>query len=447
MKNLSKYVLLDVVVIDGKGNEPIAKRAVVVEGKIIKEILPVEKAKNLSGYQFIEMDGLTLIPGLIDCHVHLNGLIGDRINAYTIPGEVRMLRSAKQAMQLLSYGFTSVRDISHQGLYLKRVIHKGELLGPRIVACGRGLTRTGGHGEIAELPLLHAKDPNYGAFADIADGVDEIRKTIRWQFRQGADQIKFWATGGGYSTTDRIDDVHYNVDEIRTIIEETKLIKGAMVCCHAEELEAIKTCVELGVNSIEHGEELDEETVKMMVKKNTYFVPTLRLVANWYIDRYDPKSTIPDPIAIQYGPYKTVDFMAGTEDIDPYKNRDKIYDNFNLARENGVKIAVGSDSIFDNYTEFGRYSISEMQCFVEAGMSSIDSIRAATSVGAEVLGIDKYVGTIEPGKLADMVLVKGSLDKNVDALADKANIKYVFKEGRLTVNDGNLVNFGEVIKR
>ena len=210
-------------------------------------------------------------------------------------------------------------------------------------------------------------------------------------------------------------------------------------------MKTIKSCVELGVDSIEHGEELDEETAELMALKNVYFVPTIKLVGNWYIDRYSPDSTVPQPIAIQYGPYRTADALKEALSVDGYAERDRVYSTFNLAMEKGVKIAVGSDSLFDNYTKFGSYSISEMQCFVEAGMSSLDTIRAATSVGAEVLGIDQYVGTIEPGKLADMILVKGSLDKNVDVLADKSNIKYVFKEGNLLVCDGNLVNFGDVI--
>lgn len=442
------YALYNLTLIDGTGREPQAHMGIVIKEGKIDRILPSEKIEGIRDLKKYDMEGMTLLPGLIDAHVHLSGVIGDRVGAFNINPLVRAYKSMIQAQAIMSYGITSVRDISPLGLYLKRLIARGEATGPRIVACGPGLTRSGGHADIPELPFSTVNNQHdwtsnhyWGVFAD---GEVEIRKMIRLQLREGADQIKFWASGGGYSSVDRNEDLHYTLEECKIVVDEAKLIQNMKVLSHAEGLESIRYSVEAGVDSIEHGDELNEELAEQMAAKGIYLVPTINLVGNWYLDRFGDKKVEATPASIEYGPFRYIDALD-EDQIDPYENRDTIYGMFNMAKEKGVKIAMGSDTVRDRTTKYGEYSIREMLAMEEAGMTALEVITAATQTAAEVLGLDRYIGTIEEGKWGDFILVKGNPAESLNLFMDKGNIKYIFQNGRLKVEDGKMLGFGGVL--
>lgn len=444
----NNYGLYNLTLIDGTGREPQEHKGIIIKDGKIDSILSSEEVKDAKDIDKYDMEGMCLLPGLIDAHVHLSGVIGDRVGAFNINSIVRAYKSLIQAQAIMSYGITSVRDISPLGLYLKRMIARGEVTGPRIVACGPGLTRSGGHADIPELPFSMVDNQHdwtsnhyWGVFAD---GEVEIRKLIRLQLREGADQIKFWVSGGGYSSVDRVEDMHYTFEECRIIVEEAKLINKMKVLAHAENLESIRYSIDAGVDSIEHGDELNEEQAERMVKKGIYLVPTINLVGNWYLDRFGDKKVEATPASIEYGPFRHIDFMSETS-IDPYANRDAIYGMFRMAKEKGVKIAMGSDTVRDRTTKYGEYSIREMLAMEEAGMTSLEVITAATQTAAEVLALDKYIGTIEEGKLGDFIVVKGNPAENLSLFMDKDNIKYIFQNGQLKVKEGQMLGFGGIL--
>lgn len=442
------YGLYNLTLIDGTGQEPQLNKGIIVKDGKIQAILSSDQVKEAGGIEKYDMEGMCLLPGLIDAHVHLSGVIGDRVGAFNINHTVRAYKSLIQAQAMMSYGITSVRDISPLGLYLKRMIARGEVTGPRIVACGPGLTRSGGHADIPELPFSMVDNPHdwtsnhyWGVFAD---GEVEIRKLIRLQLREGADQIKFWVSGGGYSSVDRNEDMHYTYEECRIIVEEAKLINHMKVLSHAENLESIRWSIDAGVDSIEHGDELDEEQAERMAEKGIYLVPTINLVGNWYLDRFGDKKVEATPASIEYGPFRHIDLMSETA-IDPYKNRDTIYGMFKMAKEKGVKIAMGSDTVRDRTTKYGEYSIREMLAMEEAGMTALEVITAATKTAAEVLGLDRYIGTIEEGKWGDFIVVNGNPAKDLKLFMNKENVRYIFQNGQLKVKDGQMLGFGGIL--
>jgi imidazolonepropionase-like amidohydrolase len=447
-----QYILWDVTLIDGKGNEPVEHAAVLVKDGKIEAVGHTDSMCREDGARVLDLAGMTVMPGIVDAHVHISGVKSDRVSAFTIHPTVRAYKSVLQAQAMTAYGITAVRDISPLGLYLKRMIRTGELTGPRIIACGQGLARSGGHADIPELPFESVDNPHewgsrhyWGVFAD---GEIEIRKKIRLMLREGADQIKFWASGGGYSTVDPISDVHYTLDECKAIVDEAKLIRNMPVLSHAENIRSIEYSIEAGVDSIEHGDELNEECAEKMAARGIYFVPTLNLVANWYLDRFGDNKVEATPISVEYGPFRTLGMLeGGGETADGYKIRDQIYGMFQMAREKGVKIAMGSDTVRDLTTEYGAYSIREMRAMAEAGMTNLEAIRAATETSSEVLKLDRYIGTIEPGKLADLLVLRKNPAENLDVLLDKKNILYVIADGIIKVENGKMTGFGEGFPR
>jgi imidazolonepropionase-like amidohydrolase len=443
MKN--KFILTNVTMIDGMGNKPRANMAVIVNGKRIEQVLPAEEAGEISDCEVRDMRGLYLMPGIIDAHVHLSGVKSDRVSAFTIHPVVRVYKGMVQAQEMMSYGVTAVRDISPNGLYLKRMVQKGEITAPRIVACGPGIARRGGHADIPELPFewvenehLWGSNHYWGVFAD---GADEIRKMVRLHLREGADQIKFWASGGGYSTVDRADDTHYTLDECKVFVEEAKLIPNMRVLSHACDYLGLKYSLEAGVDSIEHGNSLDEELAEIMAKNKVYYIPTINLSANWYLTRTGKNAVETPPVSVEYGPFRIYDTLSEIA-VDGQALRDHGYWRVKMAFDKGVKIALGSDSVRDITTKYGEFTIREMKALAETGLGNLEAIRSGTQIAAEAIGLGNQLGTIEAGKLADMILVRGNPADSLDVLMDRRNIRCIYQDGDLKVEDGRMLNFG-----
>jgi len=237
--------------------------------------------------------------------------------------------------------------------------------------------------------------------------VDEVRKAVRQIIGQNVDHIKVMATGGGASEKERATDMHFTRDELEVIVEEARMV-GLPVMCHAESVESVKLAVELGVRSIEHADddnsfELDDETCRKMVEKNIFLTPTLAI---FYFDLEEGEDILPSWIR-----------------------------SLKRARKHGVKMLLGTDTWADSATPYGIFNITEIKLLVDVlDMNPLEAITAATKHGAEACGIGDKVGTIEKGKLADLLVVKKDPVTDIDVLLDKNNVRYVIKDGRFVVN-------------
>ena len=237
--------------------------------------------------------------------------------------------------------------------------------------------------------------------------MEEVRKAVRQLIGQNVDHIKFWATGGGAWEKERTTDMHFTMAEMEVIMEEARMV-GLPVMCHAESVESVKIAVDLGVRSIEHadddnGYELDDETCMKMVEKNIFLTPTLAI---FYFE------------------------LEEDEDILPSWVR-----SLKRAKKHGVKILLGTDTWADSVTPFGKFNISEIKLLVDVlEMTPLEAITAATKHGAEACGVVDKIGTVEKGKLADLLVVKKDPVSDIEVLLDKNNVRYVIKDGQFVVN-------------
>lgn len=238
--------------------------------------------------------------------------------------------------------------------------------------------------------------------------MDEVRKAVRKLIGQNVDHIKFWATGGGAWEKERATDMHFTRAEMEVIMEEARMV-GLPVMCHAESVESVKLAVELGVRSIEHadddnGFELDDETCLKMVEKDIFLTPTLAI---FYFDLEEGEDILPSWV-----------------------------NSLKRAKEHGVKILLGTDTWADSATPYGEFNISEIKLLVDVlEMTPLEAITSATKYGAEVCGVGDKLGTIEAGKLADLVVVKRDPVTYIEALLDKDNIRFVIKDGNIVIDN------------
>lgn len=434
------FALCDVAVVDGTGG-PVRESAYVeVVGKRIAAIGDMADYAPRDGVEEVRLPGHYVMPGLIDAHVHLSGgraeVDDQEIGVMAEPMLLKAMRSVYEAQQLLKRGFTTVRDISWNGLYLKRLFFEQQIPGPKIVACGPGLTRTGGHGDLFQFSPDYVAET--GVWGIVADGPEEVRKAVRRNLREGADAIKIWVSGGDNWPHDRIDDVHYSMEELLACVEEAHRQKGTIVAAHAENRESIEMAVEAGCDTIEHGEEIDEALAREMVERGTILVPTLELIINWYRD------FIPLGEGEQREPVRPDAFLYR----DLYEERDEEFGrayasaaerSFRTALAAGVKIALGSDTVYEPLTKYGEYSAREFKALVQYGMTVPQAIRAATAVSSEAVGMSHVLGTLEPGKLADLLVLRADPTSNADVVYDAANHARVYCDGKLTVQEGEFV--------
>jgi len=271
----------------------------------------------------------------------------------------------------------------------------------------------------------------------MADGPEEVRKAVRRVLREGADQIKIWVSGGDNWPHERNSDNHYTLEEVRMCVEEARMIRGTLCCAHVENNESLRICIEAGVDTIEHGECLDEECAEAMARKNMILVPTTELLLSWFTEfcPADRAEEIPSK-KIRPDAFLQREF-ENKPDAD-YGSRfvNRVKDSFNLAREKGVKIALGSDTVYEPLTEYGEYSAREFRSLVKCGLAVPEAIKAATLTAAEALGMSHRIGTVEEGKNADLLIVKKDPTCDADVLYDANNIRMVIQNGRLAVEEG-----------
>ena len=412
--------------VDGKGNR-LANTDVLVENGRIAQI-----GKNLSfaagvAGETIEMSGKTVMPGLIDCHVHIcKGNVSGE-NPLWAPGpEVTeheagflhetsiaqrdLLAGAHHARTTLESGFTTVRDVGlasgYSDIVLREAIERKPeaFRGPRILACGGGLAITGGHGWCCEDAVSGIVE---------VDGVDEARKAARLQLKAGADFLKVMATRAG-GTMLAPGAPEFTVDEMLAICKEAHRL-GKRVAAHAVGAEGIKNAVRAGVDTIEHGCLADDEALDMMVERGVWLVATLYPYHNQA------------HIAVEQG-YSDDMAEPSLAIMDVYP------ETLKRARAKGVKMALGSDCGMRNLTPHGE-NATELEMIVRlVGVSEMEAIELATRRGAEALQLEDSVGTLEVGKLADIIAVDGDPLQDIGLLKDRGRIVLVMKEGVAAVD-------------
>lgn len=405
--------------IDGTGAEKVANKMILIEDS---KIIDIKTEKNSSEDELkipkdtllIDASGKTILPGLIDAHLHLMGIRSmEPIQWALDPPALKAIRAAVDAKKLIEAGFTSVRCAgSSVSLHLKEAIDEGTIKGPRIVASNKIITQTGGHGDTHELPLEWAKHPN--ALGRIADGADECRVAVREQIREGAGVIKICTTGGVLSEKGGPTLAQFTDDEITAMTTEAHRV-GIKVMAHAQSPDGIQNAIRNGVDTIEHGIYLDDETIQMILTSHSIVVPTFAIV-NAIVSK-GAEAGVPE--------YGLIKAKAGHEAH--VKSITKAY-------QAGVKLAIGTDFCGPDLIPHGENAV-ELEIFVnQLGMTPLEAIVCATKVGAEALGLEKTLGTLEKGKIADILIIDGDPLENISILQKKENILVVMKNGQIIVN-------------
>jgi len=405
--------------IDGTGAEKVANRFILIEeSKIIDIILEKNRSEEEiiipPDTLLIDASGKTIMPGLIDAHLHLLGIRSMEPVQWALDSSaLRAARSVTDANKLIEAGFTSVRCAgSDVSIYIKKAIDEGTIVGPRIIASHKIITQTGGHGDTHELPLDWAKSSN--TLGRIADGVDECRRAVREQIREGAGVIKICTTGGVLSEKGGPAQAQFTEEEITAMTTEAHRV-GIKVMAHAQSPEGIQNAIRNGVDTIEHGIYLDDETIQMMLASHSIVVPTFAIV-NAIVTK-GAEAKVPE-----YGLRKAK--AAHKEHIK----------SITLAYQAGVKIALGTDFCGPDLIPHGENAV-ELEIYVnQLGMTPMEAIVCATKVGAEALGIEKMLGTLEKGKIADILIIDGDPLENISILQKKENISVVMKNGQIVVN-------------
>ena len=398
--------------IDGTGAKPVENAAILLDGTRIRSVARQADIGNPDVEEVIDMPEATAIPGLIDVHVHLSysgnlDMRAFRAEHADMSWPLVSLRAQKYAMDTLRHGFTSVRDMHAPGgtiIDLRNAVNAGYVDGPRIRACGMGLTVTGGH---MDQPGF----ADHASFRDMTfpcDGADGFRKGVRTQIRRGADFIKINPCVGSRKDPDtRPWRFEMTPDEMRAACDEAH-VQDMTVGAHTSGGPPLRVAVEAGVDTVEHGHWIDDATLDLMAERGTYLVPTL------LVNKTSSKAVRDKPDA----PHGSKRWGAVSEEA--------MWERLERARRHGVRIASGSDAGF--MLEHGKCNLGEVECLVEGGFSPLDALSAATATGADLMQID--AGRLIEGKLADIVLVTGGNPADdLAPLRDPANLT-VFKDGR-----------------
>jgi imidazolonepropionase-like amidohydrolase len=389
---------------DGKSDTTVAGGVVIVNGKTIEAAGP--DLAIPPGSTVIDLGDVTLLPGLIDAHTHITHERTADYNQGFVDGMRRevaelAILATVFARRTVEAGFTTVRDLGSDDMLdvgLRNSIARGVVPGPRMLVAIHALGATGGHSDRSGLRRDLFKELNEED--GIANGPDKLRAAVRYQVKFGADVIKFCASGGVLSLADEVDTPQLTIPEMTALCDEAHRLRKKVAChCHGDQ--AAREAVLSGVDSIEHGSFLSVETLKLMKERGTYLVPTLMA----------PESLMPNLAKLP--PEIAVKVVAANESLSR---------TFAKAVELGVKIGFGTDSGVSKHGE----NAHEFELMVHYGMTPAAALRAATSVDAELLGIAKKLGTIEPGKLADLVAVPGNVLADITATK---RVLFVMKEG------------------
>ena len=400
---------------DGKSKTLVQNGVVIVQGDKI-----VDAGSNLSApvdAQVIDLGDATLSPGFMDGHTHLahdfTNYNRERMEQLDLNVSEKALRATKHARATVEAGFTTVRDLGSRfpnskemvDIALRNAINQGYIVGPRMLVATFGIGATGGHFDPTSgfRDMLFGREPEYSD--GIADGPDAIRKAVRFEVKNGADVIKAAVSGGVFSLADEVDTPQFTPAEMAALVDEShRLRKKVAVHCHGDQ--AGKDAIEAGVDSIEHGSFLKPETLTLMKNKGTYLTPTLMPVEYIMgkIDTYPPQ-------------VQAKARAAATARSDMFRNAIKI----------GVKMSFGTDAGVFPHGENAK----EFKLMVDLGLPAIDALKTATANAADLFGIAQKVGTLEKGKLADVIAMPGDPTSDITATE---RVSFVMKEGKIIRN-------------
>jgi imidazolonepropionase-like amidohydrolase len=377
---MSRTVFRGARVFDGTGSDPAPADVVVEDGRI------VDVGSGLDGDESVELDGRTILPGFFDCHTHVTISHVDLWRAAQQPFSIAFYQAAHNLAATLRIGITSIRDAGGADLGIRQAVDDGLIAGPRMQISLIMLSQTGGHGDDwypsgAEIPFMI---PHPGRPSGLVDGPDEMRHKVRELVRMGADVIKVATSGGVLSPRDDPRHAHFRPAELEVLVEEATAA-GIFVMAHAQGGDGIKNAVRAGIRSIDHGIFLDDEGIELMKARGTWFVPTL-VAPQGVIDAAD--AGVPLPPAVVNKARAVVEIHRSA---------------FHRAVEAGVRIAMGTDS---GVTPHGR-NLRELQLMADGGMPPAAVLEATTRSAAQLLGVDGQRGTVEAGKLADLVVISG----------------------------------------
>ncbi|KKB09139.1 metal-dependent hydrolase family protein [Devosia chinhatensis] len=359
--------------------------------------------------EVIDLDGRTLMPGLIDCHVHVVAETLDLWGNMIAPASLSALRSARVMTEALHRGFTTLRDLGGADYGLVRAVNEGLLDGPRLVICGKGLTTTGGHAD-----LRQRTDDRPGLFSDrlgsmglIVDGVDNVRTACRTMIKEGAHFIKVMANGGVSSPNDPIHSIQYSRDEIAAMVEEAENA-GLYVAAHVYTDKAIRRCAELGVHSLEHCNLIEPETARIAAEKGCIAVPTL--VA------YDALALEGEALGLGASEFAKIEIVrqGGLRSLE-------------IMRDAGLPMAFGSDLL----GQLRKYHCMEFELLAKV-LTPAEIIRSATIIGARLCRLDGQVGVVAEKAFADLLVVDGNPLEDIALLQDDgAHMPMIMANGRV----------------
>lgn len=393
--------------IDGVSDQARVEQTVIVDAG---RIVAIESGYKVpaAGDELIDLRDSTLMPGLMDMHVHITSEYSrnSELDRFKKDGTDVAIDGVMFAERTLQAGFTTVRDLGdgfRASIALRNAINAGKVSGPRIFAAGKSIATTGGHADPTNGWADHLGGKDVGPREGVIDGTAAAAQAVRQRYKEGSDVIKITATGGVLSIAKSGLNPQFTEEEVRTIVQ-TARDYGFKVAAHAHGAEGMKRAVRGGVDSIEHGTFMDDETIRLMRERGTYYVPTIT-AGQWVFDRSQEEGFFPAivrPKAAEVGP--------------------QIQRTFARAYRGGVKILFGTDTGVSAHGDNAR----EFELMVEAGMPPMAAIRSATAEPAKFLDIDDRLGTVTAGKIADLVAVPG--DPLVD-ISLMRRVHFVMKDG------------------
>ena len=380
----------------------------VLEGERIKDVIPSGKVGPLRGHvETLDLKGRTLMPGLTDAHVHMCAVEGNTAEQHRHhPPSLIAAKTLRRIEQAFQQGFTTVRDAGGADYGFREAVASGLYPGPRLLVSGRALSQTGGHGDKRRrAEWIEPVDCCLGMVGVIADGPDEVRKAAREQLRHDVDQIKIMASGGAMSPSDELDTTQYTVDEMRAAVEEARAV-GKYVLAHAYSGSAIRAALQAGVRCIEHGNLLDEAGAREIRKAGAYLVPTMVT-------------------------YEAIWREGKTHGVSEHQlqkinaARELSVEGLTQAYRAGCKIGSGSDLLGDMQAQ--RTVELELKAQV---MKPMEVLLSATRVNAEIFRMEDRIGSVEPGKYADLLVVKGNPLQDLRVFQNQDNLHLIMKGGR-----------------
>src|SRR3954447_12508334 len=404
-------------VLDGTGAPAAPADVVIEDGRI------VEVGSGLDGDEVVDCTGATVLPGLFDCHVHVMMSGVDTLRQLQTPFGYGYYEALHNLRRTLAQGITSVRDAGGADLGVAEAVRTGLIAGPRMQIAISMLSQTGGHGDGwhvcgADLPLM---PPHPGKPDTTVDGPDEMRRTVRELLRAGADVLKVATSGGVLSARDDPRHPHFRAAELDVLVEEAEAA-GTFVMAHAQGAEGIKAAVRAGIRSIEHGIYLDDEAIELMLERGTWLVPTLAA----------PRAVLTAAAAGASLPEAVVEKARSVQAVHDA--------SVTRAIEAGVKVAMGTDSGVGPHGD----NLAELALMAGCGMGPEQVWHATTLSAAQLLGVAGELGSLEPGKRADVVVLDGDA---TDLTGLSGRVREVWRDGELVAAAGAVVEPGTIPPR